>query len=185
MLCSSGVLHRFFLALVLLCSPVPHDGRPVDGLSSRMRRSVTHAQLMHDKGRTLQDFKRRMWLQELLDEVHTAAIRDLPPRTPFGGVGLPGSDPSTPGGTPHSKPPGGSKNLPAGLGLEEELGANLPQETYKDGGLKAPGKRKKKGRLGKRREGEKRKRRARSLTWPEDEAGSGLQLAWRSILLQL
>nr|XP_057923482.1 parathyroid hormone-like hormone a [Doryrhamphus excisus] len=162
MMCSSTALQRFFMALFLLCSPVPHHGRPIDGHSGRVRRSVTHAQLMHDKGRTLQDFKRRMWLQELLDEVHTAEIRDLPP------VGLP--DLGAPAGPLHSKPPGATKNLPPG---DEEGGAaNLPQETYKDGALKAAGKRKKKGRSGKRREGEKRKRRVRSLR----------PAAWRSLL---
>lgn len=149
---------------------------------------------MHDKGRTLQDFKRRMWLQELLDEVHTAEIRDLPIRTTSGGgsssggqaVGL-GINLSTTGSTLHSKPPGGTKNLPI-FGLDEEEGTNLPQETnksqtYKDSVLKAPGKKKKKGRSGKRREGEKRKRRARSLGWRlEDEPGSGLHLEWRSLL---
>ncbi|CAL8386048.1 unnamed protein product [Boreogadus saida] len=207
---------------------------------SGLKRSVTHAQLMHDKGRTLQDFKRRMWLQELLHEVHTAAIRDLPSRPALtsggsssssvsaggggggaaagggvvgvgsavsvgvggvgggggGGVGLALPGPattinlSTTGSTLHSKPPGGTKNLPVsfrlGGGEEEELGGgtHLPQETnnksqgYKDRG--ATGKKKKKGRSGKRREGEKRKRRARSLRWlGQDDAGSGYHLGWR------
>uniref|UniRef100_A0A8C2D6K1 Secreted protein n=1 Tax=Cyprinus carpio TaxID=7962 RepID=A0A8C2D6K1_CYPCA len=59
-------------------------------------------------------------------------------------------------------------NLPISFRLEDEEGTNLPQETnksqtYKESTLKAIGKRKKKGRVGKRREGEKRKRRARSL----------------------
>ncbi|CAB1453976.1 unnamed protein product [Pleuronectes platessa] len=81
MFCSRRLLQQWCFALFLLCSPVPHFGRPLDALSSRIKRSVTHAQLMHDKGRALQDFKRRMWLQELLDEVHTAEVRDLPVRT--------------------------------------------------------------------------------------------------------
>ncbi|CAL8277537.1 unnamed protein product [Gadus morhua 'NCC'] len=187
---------------------------------------------MHDKGRTLQDFKRRMWLQELLHEVHTAAIRDLPSRPALtsggssssisggvggaaagggvvgvgsavsvgvgvggggGGVGvaLPGPastiNLSTTGSTLHSKPPGGTKNLPVSFRLEEEEelggGTHLPQETnksqaYKDRG--ATGKKKKKGRSGKRREGEKRKRRARSLRWlGRDDAGSGYHLGFK------
>lgn len=153
---------------------------------------------MHDKGRALQDFKRRMWLQELLDEVHTAEIRDVPVRTTGGGgssgagVGLPGPalgiNLSTTGSTLHSKPPGGTKNLPIGLGPEEEEGPNLPQETnksqpFRDGALKAPGKKKKKGRSSRRRDGDKRKRRARSIGWGlGDEPGSGLHLEWRSLL---
>ncbi|KAM9334988.1 parathyroid hormone-like hormone a [Symphorus nematophorus] len=203
MFCSRRVLQRWCFALFLLCSPVPHHGRPIDALSNRIKRSVTHAQLMHDKGRALQDFKRRMWLQELLDEVHTAEIRELPVRTTAGGaggsssgaggVGLPGVvslgiNLSTTGSTLHSKPPGATKNiLPMSFRPEEEEGTNLPQETnksFKDGVLKASGKkRKKNGRSGKRREGEKRKRRARSLGWRlEEEAGSGLHLEWRSLL---
>ncbi|KAM3858829.1 parathyroid hormone-like hormone a [Diretmus argenteus] len=203
MFCSRRVLQQWCFAVFLLCSPVPHYGRPIDALSNRMKRSVTHAQLMHDKGRTLQDFKRRMWLQDLLDEVHTAEIRELPVRTGGGsssgaggggGGGLPGGaggvsiNLSTTGSTLHSKPPGGTKNLPISFRLEEEEGTNLPQETnksqpYKDGVLKTSGKKKKKGRSGKRREGEKRKRRARSLGWrPEDESGSGFHLEWRPLL---
>ncbi|XP_030006948.1 parathyroid hormone-like hormone a [Sphaeramia orbicularis] len=195
MFCSSRVLQQWCFALFLLCSPVPHYGRPIDALSNRIKRSVTHAQLMHDKGRTLQDFKRRMWLQELLDEVHTAEIRELPVpvRTTSGGggssgagVGLPGVGLgihlSTTGSTLHSKPPGGTKNILT-YPLEEEEGTNLPQETNKSQTYKAPGKKKKKGRSGKRREGEKRKRRARSLGWGhEDEHGSGFHLEWRSLL---
>ncbi|KAM3587406.1 uncharacterized protein V6R79_004555 [Siganus canaliculatus] len=184
MLCSRRVLQRWCFALFLLCSPVPHHGRPVDGLSSRIRRSVTHAQLMHDKGRVLQDFKRRMWLQELLDEVHTAEIRDLPPvRTGggSGGVGLPGAGLeihlSTTGSTLHSKPPGGTKNLPISFRLEEEEGTNLTHkmDAFQDGVLKASGKKKKKSRSGKRRDGDKRKRRTRSL--PEWRSLLGLQRA--------
>ncbi|XP_041833692.1 parathyroid hormone-like hormone a [Melanotaenia boesemani] len=199
MFLSRRVLQQWCLAVFLLCSPVPHHGRPLDALSSRMKRSVTHTQLMHDKSRTLQDFRRRMWLQELLDVVHTAEIRDPPVRTTGtggsssgAGIGLPGVGLSihlsTTGSTLHSKPPGGTKNLPISFQVDEEEGTNLPQETnksqtYKDGVLKVPGKRKKKGRSGKKREGEKRKRRARSLAWRlEDEAGSGLHLEWRSLL---
>ncbi|XP_067246896.1 parathyroid hormone-like hormone a [Chanodichthys erythropterus] len=196
MLCSRRVLQQWFFALFLLCSPVPHHGRPVDALSSRMKRSVTHAQLMHDKGRTLQDFKRRMWLQELLHEVHTAEIREA--QQPRGGIGSSGGGgggftvpvPMGVGvsigtGTVHPKPAGGTKNLPISFRLEDEEGTNLPQETnksqtYKESTMKAIGKRKKKGRAGKRREGEKRKRRARSLgRSPLEEFGSGFHLEWR------
>ncbi|KAJ0012703.1 hypothetical protein NQD34_017037 [Periophthalmus magnuspinnatus] len=197
MLFSRRDLQQWCFALFLLCSPVPHYGRPIDALSNRIKRSVTHAQLMHDKGRALQDFKRRLWLQELLDVVHTAEIRDLPIRTTSSGGStsgaggaLPGAsldmNLSTTGSTLHSKPPGGTKNLPISFRLEEEEGTNLPQETnksqtYKDGGLKV--KKKKKGRSGKRREGEKRKRRARSLGLDlREDQGSGLHVEWRSLL---
>ncbi|XP_073694637.1 parathyroid hormone-like hormone a [Garra rufa] len=180
-LCFRRVLQQWFFALFLLCSPVPHHGRPIDALSSRMKRSVTHAQLMHDKSRSLQDLKRRMWLQELLHVVHTADIREIPQSSSGGGGGgftVPVPSVSTGTGTAHPKPAGGTKNLPNTS--EDEEGTNLPQETnksqtYKESTLKAIGKRKKKGRAGKRREGEKRKRRARSL----QEFASGFHLEWR------
>ncbi|XP_061618740.1 parathyroid hormone-like hormone a isoform X3 [Phyllopteryx taeniolatus] len=110
------------------------------------RRSVTHAQLMHDKGRTLQDFKRRVWLQELLDEVHTAEIRQLPLGTPPAPAGdrFP----------PLSKRPAIGKNF-----APQREAAEPPQETDKTLG---DGKRRKKGRSGKRKDGGERKRRPRS-----------------------
>lgn len=169
------------------------------------KRSVTHTQLMHDKGRALQDFKRRMWLQELLDEVHTADIRELPVRSTGGssavGPGPGAISPISPSGTSGTsspirtsspKPAGGTKNLSVTFKLEDEEGTNLPQETnkstgHKEGGSmsKMPGKKKKKGRSGKRREGEKKRRRARSLAWLKREVGGGVQLEWRSLLAAL
>ncbi|KAI3366677.1 hypothetical protein L3Q82_009214 [Scortum barcoo] len=178
MFCSRRVLQQWCFALFLLCSPVPHFGRPIDALSSRMS----------------------FWTKST--RPRSASSRSGPPVEASGGgsssgagvglpaVGLPavglGINLSTTGSTLHSKPPGGTKNLPISFRLEEEEGTNLPQETnksqtYKEG-MKAPGKKKKKGRSGKRREGEKRKRRARSLGWRlEDEPGSGLHLEWRSV----
>ncbi|XP_071374165.1 parathyroid hormone-like hormone b [Centroberyx affinis] len=166
-MCSIAMLHQWSLAVFLLCSPVTLYGRPIDALSSRTRRSVSHAQLMHDKGRSLQEFKRRMWLQELLEEVHTADGERAPPlqsRTAghtFSGSAL------------RQKPPGGTKNLPLRFRLDRE-GANLPQETnkalaYKDQPLKVATKRKKKVRLGRRRESDKKRRRARSVTAKEPQ----------------
>lgn len=193
MLCSRRVLQHWIFALFLLCSPVPHHGRPVDALSGRMKRSVTHAQLMHDKGRTLQDFKRRTWLQDILQDVHTAEIHEVQQQSGGGGggsalaVAVPidgGMGVAVGTGTVHPKPAGGTKNLPISFRLEDEEGTNLPQETnksqtYKESTQKAIGKRKKKGRAGKRREGEKRKRRARSLgRSPSQDIGSGFHLEW-------
>ncbi|XP_077565829.1 parathyroid hormone-like hormone a [Stigmatopora nigra] len=147
------------LAFFLLCSPAPDHARPVDASplqrpAARMRRSVTHAQLMHDKGRTLQDFKRRMWLQELLDEVHTAQIRRADEDDP-----------------PRSKNPAGSKDS-----AEENEGAGPPREsneTFRDGKQ-----RRKKGRAGKRKDGDKKKRRARSPPLPRPWDGSGRRPAF-------
>ncbi|XP_068595763.1 parathyroid hormone-related protein-like [Brachionichthys hirsutus] len=163
-MCAIVMLQQWSLAVFLLCSPVTLYGKPVDALSSRSRRSVSHAQLMHDKGRSLQEFKRRMWLHELLEEVHTAGERAPPlqsrvPTQTFSGSAL------------HEKPPGATKNLPDRFGLDGE-GPNLPQETnkamaYKDQQLKVAIKRKKKARLGRRRENDKKRRRARSVARQE------------------
>lgn len=158
----------------------PHHPIPLPPSLSLRKRSVTHAQLMHDKGRTLQEFKRRMWLHELLHEVHTAELREVQQRGGVSGgggavsVGVPmgvGVGVSLSPGTANPKPAGGTKNLPIGFSPEDEEGTNLPQETnksqiYKDGAPKAGMKKKKKGKAGKRRDGEKRKRRTRSLNRP-------------------
>lgn len=35
---------------------------------------MSHAQLMHDRGHHIQDRKRRLWLHEIFEQVHTANI---------------------------------------------------------------------------------------------------------------
>ncbi|KAM9377774.1 parathyroid hormone-like hormone b [Pholidichthys leucotaenia] len=160
MMCSIVVLHQWSLAVFLLCSPVPLDGRPADGLSNRTKRSVSHAQLMHDKGRTLHEYKRRMLIQELLKVVHTANERTPPVQSrtqtqTYSGNALP------------QKPPEATKDLADRFSPDGD-GANLPQETnkdlaYKDQPLKDATKRKKKVRVGRRRESDKKRRRARSV----------------------
>lgn len=124
---------------------------------------MSHAQLMHDKGRSMQELKRRLWLQELLEEVHTAEERAPPPPPTHGGGA---SSPDFSGNDLRQKPPEATKDLPHRFGPERE-GPVLPQEThkasaYKDQPLKVATKRKKKARLGRRREGDKKRRRSRS-----------------------
>lgn len=124
---------------------------------------MSHAQLMHDKGRSLQEFKRRTWLQELLEEVHTAdeqtqSVQSRTQSQTFSGNAM------------HQKPPGATKNIPDRYKLDRD-GTNLPQETnkalaYKDQPLKVATKRKKKVRLGRRRENDKKRRRTRSTKGP-------------------
>lgn len=149
---------------------------------------MTHTQLMHDKSRTLQDYRRRLWIQELLGVLHTAETHNTQTGgASSGGVGLPGVHPSIAGTIPNSKPTGGTKNLPVSSQPEEDEDSVLPQETNKfqtyEGPLKGPGRKKKKGRSGRKREGEKRKRRERSLGWMlDDEDKTGLHLVWRSLL---
>ncbi|KAF3688628.1 Parathyroid hormone-related protein [Channa argus] len=160
-MCSIVMLHHWSLAMFLLCSPVTLDGRPDDALSSRTRRSVSHAQLMHDKGRSLQGMRRRTWLQELLEEVHTADDQTSPIQSRT-------RSPTFSGNAVYQKPPEATKDLPDGFKLDKD-GPNLPQETnkdlaYKDQPLKVATKRKKKVRLGRRRENDKKWRRTRSVT---------------------
>ncbi|CAB1322698.1 unnamed protein product [Coregonus sp. 'balchen'] len=173
MLCSRGMFQQWSLAVFLLCSPVPLYGRPIHALTNRMRRSVSHAQLMHDKGRSLHEFKRRQWIQQLLDQVHTSDSERAPPpqsRSNANGGNANGGHSTFSGSSLSSpKPSGGTKNLPLSFRLGGE-GGNLPQETnkslaYKHQPLKVVTKRKKKvkGERGRRKESEKRRRRARSV----------------------
>lgn len=153
-MCSLILLHQWSLAVFLLFSPVTLDGRPVDALINRTRRSVSHVQMMHDKNRSIHEFRRRTLLHDLLKDVNTGEQRAPPTqaRTPsqtFSGNAL------------HQKPPGATKDLNEKLSLDSEVPI-LPQETnkdvaYKDQPLKVPSKRKKKVRLGRRRDNEKKR----------------------------
>ncbi|CAI5665253.1 unnamed protein product [Oreochromis niloticus] len=121
------------------------------------KRSVGHAQLMHDKGRTIHEYTRRMWLHELLEEVHTADDRAPPAQSRTSSQSFSGN---------HQKPSGATKDLSDRF-RQDRVGPNLPQETnkaqaYKES-LKVATKRKKKVRLGRRRENDKKRRRARSV----------------------
>lgn len=114
------------------------------------RRSVSHAQLMHDKGRSYHDYNRRTWLQVILEGVHTAGEQSQV----FSGSTL------------HQKPQGASKDLLEGVNIDR-LVPHLAQETnkavaYKEQDHKVASKRKKKARVGRRRENEKKRRRTRS-----------------------
>lgn len=128
-------------------------------LSLNSKRTVSEYQLLHDKGKSLQDIRRRNFLQNLIDGVNTAEIRAM-------------SEVS-----PNPKPSTVAKNYAVRFGSDDE-GKNLTQETnkgqtYKEQPLKAPGK-KKKGKAGKRKEQEKKKRRVRSA-WPSSRgSGSGM-----------
>ncbi|XP_013872573.1 parathyroid hormone-like hormone b [Austrofundulus limnaeus] len=156
---SLNLLYQWILAVFLLCFPIALEKRPVDALINRTRRSVSHTQLMHDKSRSMQEFRRRMWLQELLKQVHTAD-KPAPPvqsKTPSQTFSVK---------TQLQKPSEATKDLPEKFSADGD-GPNLPQETnkvmaFKDQPLKVATKRKKKVRLGRRRDSEKKRRRARS-----------------------
>lgn len=121
---------------------------------------MSEHQLLHDKGKSIQDLRRRYFLQNLIAEIHTAEIR------------------TTSEVSPNSKPAPNTKNHPVRFGSDDE-GRYLTQETnkvetYKEQPLKTPGK-KKKGKPGKRKEQEKKKRRTRSAWLNSDMAASGLE----------
>ncbi|KYO44740.1 parathyroid hormone-related protein isoform B [Alligator mississippiensis] len=152
------LFQQWSFAVFLLSYSVPCCGRSVEGISRRHKRAVSEHQLLHDKGRSIQDLRRRMFLQNLIEGVNTAEIR------------------ATSEVSPNPKPATNTKNYPVRFGSEDE-GKYLTQETnkaqtYKEQPLKAPGKRKK-AKPGKRKEQEKKKRRTRS-TWPNSGVpGSG------------
>lgn len=153
-------LFRQWSFLVFMLSyGAPSSGRSLEGNLRRIKRTVSEYQLLHDKGKSLQDIRRRNFLQNLIDGVNTAEIRGM-------------SEVS-----PNPKPSTIAKNYAIRFGGDDE-GKNLTQETnkaqtYKEQPLKTPGK-KKKGKAGKRKEQEKKKRRVRSA-WPSSwGSGSGM-----------
>ncbi|KAK7891888.1 hypothetical protein WMY93_023851 [Mugilogobius chulae] len=158
MLCILNKLHHWSLALLLLLAPLSLYGRPFDAYRNRMRRSVSHAQLMHDKGRSLQELKRRLWIQDLFEKVHTAGVESDPHISRTSSQTYSGSSVS-------QKPQGATKDFSERYGLDSPV---LPQETnkavaYKDQTLKLAIKKKKKARLGRRRENDKKRRKTRSV----------------------
>ncbi|KAI5626943.1 hypothetical protein C0J50_13441, partial [Silurus asotus] len=143
------MLRQWSFAVLLLSIPLPVQGQPMHALSNRMRRSVSQAQLMHDRGRYLQDRKRRIWLQELFKQVHTANVWDT---TSSGGANLQ----HVTWGAQAPKAAGSTKDFLLDFQLKSPGTIDtLPQETNKE----QPGatKRKKRVCLGKWRESNKRR----------------------------
>ncbi|XP_075061622.1 parathyroid hormone-related protein [Mixophyes fleayi] len=149
------------LAVFILSCSFPAHGRPTQGLNGRVRRAVSEHQFLHDNSRSLQELRRRNFLQNLIEGVNTAEIRAVADESP--------------------RPIPSVKNFNTlrVLGEEEGVTSHLTQEThkslsFKDPPPKIPGK-KKKGKPGKRKEQDKRKRRERSaLESLQDPPGSDL-----------
>ncbi|XP_068133738.1 parathyroid hormone-related protein [Hyperolius riggenbachi] len=143
-----SLLPHCSLAVFILSCTFPAHGRPAQGLNGRVRRAVSEHQLLHDKGRSLQELRRRIFLQNLIEGVNTAEIRSVPEELP--------------------RPIPSVKNFNTlrMVGEEEGVTTQLTQEThksqiFKDPPPKIPGK-KKKGKPGKRKEQDKRKRKERA-----------------------
>ncbi|XP_066488805.1 parathyroid hormone-related protein [Tiliqua scincoides] len=154
-----GLFQRWSFAVFLLSYCAPSSGRSLEGNGRRLKRSVSEYQLLHDKGKSFHDMRRRNFLQNLFERVNTAEIRTVPDVSP------------------NPKPATIAKNYSVRLGSDDE-GKCLTQEThkaqtYKDQPLKTPGK-KKKGKPGKRKEQEKKKRRTRSTWLSSRGSGSGV-----------
>ncbi|CAH7433642.1 Pthlh [Phodopus roborovskii] len=153
------LVQQWSVLVFLLSYSMPSCGRSVEGLSRRLKRAVSEHQLLHDKGKSIQDLRRRFFLHHLIAEIHTAEIR------------------ATSEVSPNSKPAPNTKNHPVRFGSDDE-GRYLTQETnkaetYKEQPLKTPGK-KKKSKPGKRKEQDKKKRRTRSA-WPATAASRLLE----------
>ncbi|XP_026535022.1 parathyroid hormone-related protein isoform X1 [Notechis scutatus] len=152
----------FMVFLLSYC--LPSSGRSLEGHGNgrRFKRTVAEYQLLHDKGKSMQDTRRRHFLQNLIEGVNTAEIR--------------GVSEVSPNPKPAIVP---AKTYTIRLGIDDE-GKNLTQETnktqpYKEQPLKTPGK-KKKGKPGKRKDQEKKKRRIRSAWLSLKGSGSGMDI---------
>ncbi|XP_072857020.1 parathyroid hormone-related protein isoform X1 [Pogona vitticeps] len=154
------LFRQWSFVVFLLSYCAPSSGKSLEGNGRRLsKRTVSEYQLLHDKGKSLQDTRRRSFLQNLIDGVNTADIRPV-------------SDVS-----PNPKPATIAKNYAVRFGSDDE-GKNLTQETnktqmFKEQPLRTPGK-KKKGKPGKRKEQEKKKRRVRSAWLSSRGSGSGM-----------
>ncbi|XP_060634100.1 parathyroid hormone-related protein isoform X2 [Anolis sagrei] len=153
------LFHQWSFVVFLLSSCVPSSGKSLEGNGRRLKRTVSEYQLLHDKGKSYQDMRRRNFLQNLIEGVNTAEIRAMPEVSP------------------NPKPATIAKNYAIRFGSDDE-GKYLTQETnktqmYKEQPLKTPGK-KKKGKPGKRKEQEKKKRRVRSAWLNSRDSGSGM-----------
>ncbi|CAN0425140.1 unnamed protein product [Lampetra fluviatilis] len=74
---SPGCAVRTATLLCLLSLLNSSNGLPADPRNTGLqRRSVAEQQFMHDKGRVLQELGRRLWVQSVVGEVHTAMGRD-------------------------------------------------------------------------------------------------------------
>uniref|UniRef100_A0A671K793 Parathyroid hormone-like hormone b n=1 Tax=Sinocyclocheilus anshuiensis TaxID=1608454 RepID=A0A671K793_9TELE len=154
---SSSMLRHWGFAVFLLTVPIPVQPRPTNTLSFRQRRSVGHAQMMHDRGRSLHDRKRRTFIQDLLEQVHTAQVWDSHGQRE-------GSVQTPLWSTAHRpKPMGSTKNFPLSFQMDT-IGTrdDLPQETsktlrYQEQPLKAVSKRKRKMSLGRWRDPDRRR----------------------------
>ncbi|XP_051886518.1 parathyroid hormone-related protein-like [Pristis pectinata] len=165
-------------AIFLLCCSMATYGKPVDEISNIKKRSVSEHQFMHDKSRSIQELQRRIWLNNVMGELHTAEGRGLaqsqPPRNP--------KHPATWPDTPDLA----ELLIKLAANNSNDEGTKTPleqlQETNKPGALKYQnakknGKRKKQGKNSRRKaqrgREEKNRRHARSAASEVRDPSSG------------
>ncbi|XP_048405185.1 parathyroid hormone-related protein-like [Stegostoma tigrinum] len=80
---TSRLFEQLSFAIFILCCSLPIFGKPVDEISIIKKRSVSEHQFMHDKSRSIQELQRRIWLHNVMGELHTAEGRGMTqPQTP-------------------------------------------------------------------------------------------------------
>ncbi|XP_067906715.1 parathyroid hormone-related protein-like [Heterodontus francisci] len=165
-------------AIFLLCCSMPTYGKPVDEISIIQKRSVSEHQFMHDKSRSIQELQRRIWLHNVMGELHTAE-----------GRGMAHSQPSRNPKHPATWPDSGDLAvllIKLAANSSNNEGTKTPleqlQETNKPGpfkyqNAKKNGKRKKQGKNNKRKaqrgREEKSRRHTRSAGSEVRDPGSG------------
>ncbi|XP_072408210.1 parathyroid hormone-related protein-like [Chiloscyllium punctatum] len=84
---TSRLFEQLSFAIFILCCSLSIFGKPVEEVSIMKKRSVSEHQFMHDKSRSIQELQRRIWLHNVMGELHTAEGRGMtqsqsPPRNP-------------------------------------------------------------------------------------------------------
>ncbi|XP_032894240.1 parathyroid hormone-related protein isoform X2 [Amblyraja radiata] len=158
---SGNICQHLAIAIFLFCSYTATHGKPVDGINIK-KRSVTEHQFMNDKARSIHDLRRRIWLNNVMGEIHTAVSREVAERPPPRSARVPVL-------LINVGPKNSTNAVTRTAGREEDKpGANRHQNARKNG------RRKKQGNNSRRkaqRGREENRRRARS---PVTQPGTGV-----------
>ncbi|XP_078423704.1 parathyroid hormone-related protein-like [Cetorhinus maximus] len=167
-----------FAIFLLYCS-VSTYGKPVDEISIIKKRSVSEHQFMHDKSRAIQELQRRIWLHNVMGELHTAEGRRMTQSQPSRNPKHPATWPDSPDLAVlliKLEANNNSNNEGTKTPLEQVQETNKPG-PFKYQNAKKNGKRKKQGKNNKRKahrgREEKGSRHARSAGSEVGDLGSG------------
>uniref|UniRef100_UPI00398F6D55 parathyroid hormone-related protein-like n=1 Tax=Pristiophorus japonicus TaxID=55135 RepID=UPI00398F6D55 len=171
------LFQQLSFAIFLLCCSMPTHGKPVDEISIK-KRSVSEHQFMHDKSRSIQELQRRIWLHNVMGELHTAEGRALAQTQPARNPKHPATWPDSPDLAVLliKLAANNSNNEGTKTPLEQVQETNKPG-PFKYQNAKKNGKRKKQGKSSKRKaqrsREEKSRRHARSVGSEVRDPGSG------------